>query len=211
MSCGIETPLEICKGKTFEKVFRWGQARLAYRTILSAAQTAPMTFVTATNHDMPDGWPYRIQGAEGMVGEDPQTGEAIGLNTKKGEYREAIVVDPTTIEVNEIDATDFSAYVASSAQLVYNIPFDMTGMTARMHVRETVDSEDFILELTTANGRIEIDNTAKTITLLVDADDTEPLQDLVEGVYELEMIDSGGKVYQLAFGTFTITDEVTHP
>lgn len=207
MSCGVKADLALCKGKTFSEVFRWGQERLVYRTIATASNTAPLVFATSIAHGLTTGWPYRIQGAEGMEGEDPQTKLPLKLNTDVGIYREALVIDATQIEINEIDATDFSAYVPNSAQLVYHLPVDIAGYTARMQVRETADSDTVVLELTTENGGITVNNTTKTITLTATAAATSALAEM-RGVYELEMI-VGSEVTLLSYGDFEISAEVT--
>ena len=48
-------------------------------------------------------------------------------------------------------------------------PINITGYTARMHVRELVTSASTVLELTTENNRITLGGTAGTITLTVSA------------------------------------------
>jgi len=62
---------------------------------------------------------------------------------------------------------------------------NLTGYTARMQVRETVESSSTLLSLTTENSRIALGGTAGTITLTVTAADTAAV---VAGhyVYDLE-------------------------
>ena len=52
------------------------------------------------------------------------------------------------------------------------MPIDLTGCTARMQVREEVESTAALLELSTENGRIALGGTAGTVDLLIDAGTT---------------------------------------
>lgn len=86
--------------------------------------------------------------------------------------------------------------------------YDLTGYTARMHVRETVNESDTIVELTTENSRISLGGVAGTITLTITAADTAALTE-DSGVYDLELVSSGGEVTRLLEGNVSIPDEVT--
>ena len=85
---------------------------------------------------------------------------------------------------------------------------NLTGYTARMQVRETVESSSTLLSLTTENSRIALGGTAGTITLTVTAADTAAV---VAGhyVYDLELVSGSGTVYRLVQGCFTVDAEVT--
>jgi hypothetical protein len=85
---------------------------------------------------------------------------------------------------------------------------DLTGYTARMHLRRRIEDSDSLIELTSANGRIALGGIAGTITLTISATDSANLSP-VEGVYDLELASSGGTVEKLLKGTFTIEREVT--
>lgn len=88
------------------------------------------------------------------------------------------------------------------------VPVDLTGCTARMQVRSQVDSPDVLLELTTANGRIEIDALAGTLTLKLSAAETAALT-WRNAVYDLEVVHPGGQVRRLAEGQVKVKPEVT--
>lgn len=85
---------------------------------------------------------------------------------------------------------------------------DLTGYTARMHIRTAVDATTITLELTTENGRITLGGVAGTIDLLVDATTTATL---VAGTYryDLELVSAGGYVTRLIEGKFKVRAEVT--
>ena len=84
---------------------------------------------------------------------------------------------------------------------------DLTGYTARMQLRPSVDSDEITLELTTENGRITLGDAAGTIELDVDATDTAAI--LVSTYrYDLEMV-NGSNVRKLIKGRFKMLGEVT--
>lgn len=85
---------------------------------------------------------------------------------------------------------------------------NLTGYTAEMQIRPTVDASTASLTLSTTNGRIALGGAAGTITLTVQASD---MAALAEGqyVHDLELTSSGGAVTRLVMGTFTVRGEVT--
>ena len=87
-------------------------------------------------------------------------------------------------------------------------PIDITGCTARMQVREEVESTAALLELTTENGRIALGGTAGTVDMLVDADTTAAIT-WSGGGFDLEIMHPGGGVKRLAPGSLCVSPEVT--
>lgn len=87
-------------------------------------------------------------------------------------------------------------------------PVDLTGCTARMHVRERIDSPTTLLELTTENGGIELGGTAGTIRIRMSATATAALT-WRTGVYDLEIEFPGGIVRRVLAGTVVVSPEVT--
>lgn len=85
--------------------------------------------------------------------------------------------------------------------------YPLTNHTARMQVRRTIDSTTPLITLTTENGRITINGAAGLISLSISAADTAALTS--SGVYDLEIISSGGLVSRVIQGTFTLSLEVT--
>jgi len=88
-------------------------------------------------------------------------------------------------------------------------PFNLTGYTARMQIRRTLESATPMLSLTTENGRIEINPGTATneIELSIDAETTATLS--TSGVYDLEIIDPNGNVSKVVRGDVTLVAEVT--
>ncbi|RST54100.1 hypothetical protein [Variovorax sp. DXTD-1] len=88
------------------------------------------------------------------------------------------------------------------------LPVDLTGCTARMQVRETIQSDDVLLELSTTDGRITLGGTAGTVNLRVEAADTAIIA-WKSGVYDLEIQFADGTVRRLLSGSVTVSPEVT--
>jgi hypothetical protein len=86
-------------------------------------------------------------------------------------------------------------------------PYVLTDHTARMQVRRTIESTTPLITLTTENGRISINGASGLINLSISAEDTAAITS--SGVYDLEIISSGGLVSRVIQGTFTLSPEVT--
>mgnify|MGYP000337768281 CR=1 FL=1 len=89
-----------------------------------------------------------------------------------------------------------------------NSPYNLTGYSARMQVRPTVDSTTVILELTTGNGRITLGSTEYNISLLVSASVTDGLTPGLY-VYDLEIVSPSGVVDRILEGNFKVKAGVT--
>lgn len=85
---------------------------------------------------------------------------------------------------------------------------DLTGYTARMHVRRRHSDDDALIELTTANGRISLGGTAGTIILTLTPTDLDGVPSVV-GVHDLELVDGAGAVTRLVEGEIEFTPEAT--
>lgn len=87
--------------------------------------------------------------------------------------------------------------------------WDLTSYTGRMKVKKFIGSADSVIELTTANGRMTLDNQG-TAVLYVSAVD---MADVPAGKYvydiEFEAIVSGS-VQRVLEGKFIIRQEVTY-
>lgn len=87
-------------------------------------------------------------------------------------------------------------------------PYNLTGYTARMHVRREVETSTTIVELTTANGRIIIYPVTGVIELKLTPTETAALTR--GGHYDLEIQQtSTGKVFKVLRGEFRLEKEVT--
>jgi hypothetical protein len=85
----------------------------------------------------------------------------------------------------------------------------LSGHTARMQIRRTIESDTAMISLTTENGGITINpgTPQNEIKLSITAANTATL--LTSGVYDLEIIDSLGNVSKVLRGDVTVIPEVT--
>jgi len=85
-------------------------------------------------------------------------------------------------------------------------PMDLTGYSARMHVRTR--AKDLIFELTTENGGITLGDASGTITFFLDHTDTESTTE-TRLVYDFELVAPDGDVTPLLAGGFSLSEQVT--
>lgn len=109
-------------------------------------------------------------------------------------YRLIDVMEPTVLDPDVYEA------------------FDLTGYTARMQIRRTIDYETPMLSLTSptvsGNGITVMDGANNAISININ-DATTSLVDS-SGLYDLEIIKtSTGQVSRLIQGTVTLSREVT--
>jgi len=90
------------------------------------------------------------------------------------------------------------------------IPFDLSGYSARMQVRRTIDSANFLLELSTQNGALTINPSGTApnqIYINVSASVTASVN--TSGVYDIEIINPDGTITRVLQGVFNLSPEVT--
>lgn len=194
------TDLAIAKGKTFRRILRWEAPPIVYKAITGITQTAPIR-ITCPQHEVPEGWRVAIVSVKGMTQINAENDPP-----KAKDYLAATVKDANTIELNEINAAGFRAYI-SGGYVQYNTPVPLSGYTARMSVKDKVGGTE-LFRLDTLNGRINIDANAHTITLSISATDTEAMS-FKKGVYDLELVSADGVVTVLLAGTVVVGAEVT--
>ena len=86
---------------------------------------------------------------------------------------------------------------------------DLSGATARMHIRTTLPATTTLIELNEANGRALVtDAAAGEITLLISATDTALLT-FDTAVYDLEIQYLSGVVDRVLYGKVSLSKEVT--
>jgi len=89
------------------------------------------------------------------------------------------------------------------------IPFDLTGYSASMQIRRTIDSATPQITLTDSNGRIEIQSAsvANAIRLTLSPEETALVE--TDGVYDIEIEDNSGTISRILKGTVTLSRQVT--
>lgn len=83
---------------------------------------------------------------------------------------------------------------------------NLTGYSARMHIRRAVDADDIDVELTSGSG-ITLGGTAGTIDIEIDDATTSDLSG--DYVYDLKLESGGGVVKRVIQGAVTVNPEVT--
>lgn len=184
--------IKIYQGSTFNQVLRWESGTKVYVPITAISKTAPMV-VTAPAHGIPVGWRTKITNAQGMKEANCDYTTVTGTTTD-------------TVTFNSVNSLAYSNYTGGGI-LEYNKPTDLANITGRMQIREKVTSPAFILELTSANGLIQVDNTLKTITFSIPATVTEGLK-FTSAVYNLELV-KGTTVIPFIYGNVSLVNEVT--
>jgi len=194
MAAPIKLNLKIYQGSTFKQMLRWESSTKVYVPITNISKSAPIV-ITAPNHLIPVGWRAKITNAGGMK-------EANSLD-----YQIATSTTQDTVTFNQVNSLAFSAYT-SGGVLEYNQPAPIAGLTARMQIREKLNSPTVIHELTTANGGIVFDNSYKTITINI-SDSVTSAFTFNSAVYTLEFEDLNGETSTFAKGSIALEKEVT--
>jgi hypothetical protein len=110
------------------------------------------------------------------------------------------------ITINQVNSLNFTAYT-SGGVVEYGEPVNLANYSARMQIRETVDSPTVIYEATSQSGQIVLDNTSKTITITLLANATSQFN-FTTAVYSLELF-NGNNVVPFLVGNLTLVPEVT--
>lgn len=198
--------LAITQGKTFSLVLRWESEPIVRKAI--SAITAPngAARIVVPAHGIPDGWRCAVTNVKGMT----EINAADPNKIKDSEYTPVTVIDANTVELNEVNAASFKAYV-SGGFLQYNTPVSLAGATARMSIKDKIGGT--VLASTEATYApldildIAIDTVAHTFTLTIGATDTAALT-WTKGTYDLEVVVSG-VVTALLTGKVSVSKEVT--
>lgn len=158
------------------------------------------TLITITGHGLPAGgsMPVFISHVKGATRANTAAGKAV---TATYVDANSFFIDADTVQQD---------YTAGTGLLTYYAPTDLTNYTARMHIRDSVDSDVIIDELTTANGDISIDTTFGKVTFTIHASVSETY-DFDFAVYDLELVDDSVEpvVTRLAEGEIELCKEVT--
>lgn len=195
MTTPIKLNLKIIQGSTFGQVLRWESGTKVYKPISSITNSAPVV-INATAHGIPVGWRTKVTNVVGMK----------EINSGSNEYYIVTGTTTDTVTLNAVNSLGYGAYT-SGGVLEYNEPVDLTGYTARMQIRPKLEDTTIIKELTTENGGIVIDNSAKTIQLVISATDTAGFT-FNSAVYSLELV-VASTVIPFAAGSVSLTKEVT--
>lgn len=194
--------ITIRRGSTFRWVIRVEQDRVVYAPIISIDKSAPVR-IHATGHGLESGRRFLVTGAKGMV----------ALNAKNNpprtsDYHKATVVDPDTVEVNNINALNMPAYTGGGV-IQYNAPLDLTGYTIRMQAREAADSPNVVFAASTTTGEIVLRSNGMSALLTLPESLTAAIT-VDSAVYDVEFVAPDASVpFAMPQANITFTGEVT--
>lgn len=195
MTQPVKINFKMYQGATFQETLRWESSTRIYKLISGITKSAPVEISTAQPHEIPEGWRVKITNVGGMR----------EINSDET-YHVVSNVLPGSFQINAINALGFSNYTGGGV-VEYNQPVDLAGVTARMQLREKLESPTPILTLTTENGGIVVDNATKTIKIVVTAAQTA-LLNFTTAVYSLEL-EKSGVVTPFINGSIRLIKEVT--
>lgn len=188
---------KIYQGSTFQETYRWESETKVYVPIQSISKAAPCVITTQSNHNVVEGWRFRVVGAGGMKEINSPTADSFYVATS---------VTNTGIEINKVNSLQFTNYT-SGGVVEYNQPISLAGYSARMQIRETVDSGTILHEATTVNGQLEVNDIYKFIRITLLANVTQAFT-FSTAVYSLELY-NGNNVLPFLSGNLTLVREVT--
>lgn len=191
---------KVYQGSTFQEIYRWESQTKVYVPITAISKSAPCVITTQAATDLPVGWRFRVVGAGGMR----------EINTTSEDaYYIATDINPakTQVTINQVNSSSYTAYT-SGGVLEYNDWVNLAPYSARMQIRETVDSVTTIYEATSAAGQIVLDNTYKTITITIPASVTQAFT-FETAVYSVELFTVAGEVTPFIEGKLVLVKEVT--
>lgn len=87
-------------------------------------------------------------------------------------------------------------------------PINVTGFDAKMQLRKSVSDEEPVVEFSVSNSRVTIGTTNGQINFSMTAADSAALEPS-QGVYDIEVTDASGNVYQVQSGRYNILQSVT--
>ena len=199
----MSTPFNIAvkQGATFALTLKYGQPQFAVKAITGITKSG-QAVVTATGHGLTIDWPVWVVGVAGMDQINHRSDE---LKSACAAYY-AYYVDANSLRL-DLDTTRMGAYT-SGGEVLYHPPVNLTGYTARMQIRETLESTTVLHEMTTEDGGITLGGAAGTIALTISATDTAAFT-FDSAVYDLEVISGAGVVTEVLRGDVYLNDEVT--
>lgn len=191
---------KVYQGSTFQEIYRWESQTKVYVPITAISKSAPCVITTQAATDLPVGWRFRVVGVAGMR----------EINTTNEDaYYIATDINPakTQVTINQVNSSSYTAYT-SGGVLEYNDWVNLAPYSARMQIRETVDSATTIYEATSLGGQIVLDNTYKTITLKIPASVTQGFT-FETAVYSMELFTQAGEVTPFIEGNLVLVKEIT--
>lgn len=85
---------------------------------------------------------------------------------------------------------------------------NLTGYSARMHIRPYVSSDEILIDANTTNSKLIITPLTGVLTISLSSTDTKLLT-YTKSVYDIELLDTAGAPVRLLQGSITVSREVT--
>jgi len=189
--------LDMEQGATFNYTFHWYAGGKFMAPIEEIIVGYP-TIIKVTAHGLPtiSDTPVILSGIDGC---DILNSSELGI--EEAIYRDADHFDMPQSTVND-------SWVKGTGEITYHKPSDITGYTARMHIKEKWHSLTAIHELTTENGGIILTVEDASIELII-LPAVTALFTFNKAVYDIEMISPSGTVTRIIEGSITLHKEVT--
>lgn len=189
---------KIYQGSTFNETLRWESETKQYAPVSNITNAAPCVITTSSAHGVPINWRIRVTGVSGMKDINTISEDSYYLVTGK---------TSNTLTLNQVNSAAYGAYT-SGGIVEYNTPIPITGYTAQMQIRETLESNTVLHEMTTANGGIIIDPINYTISLNIPSAVTGTFT-FDAAVYSCELTDNQNNVIPFLSGNISLVKEVT--
>lgn len=196
-----KTNLIIQQGKTFNRVIRYEGPEIIYHPITNIQKSAPVRITFSTPHPFYDGQRVAITGVSGMKQINAKSNNPVAME----DYVSCKVVDLTHIEINSINASEFTVY-KSGGFVQALVPIDLTGYIGRFVIKNRVGGNVLFSSLINTDA-IDIDVVNKAIKLKISAENTADFT-WTSGVYEVELEDADGFVTQLLYGNIKVEKEI---
>ena len=195
--------ITIRKGETVRPPIRIESDEWDYAPITTIENTAPVR-IAATSHGIPDGWRAAVMNAKVLTEMNAENNPP-----KDSELRKIARIDANTVEINDINAAGFKTHTASTGQLAFYKPLDLSGFTAaRMDVKDKIGGT-VIASFNTTDGTLEIDLASDALWLNLTP--TESAIVAKEYVTDIEMVSATGEVTPIctADSAFVVEPETT--
>ena len=103
------------------------------------------------------------------------------------------------VEIEYPDPTDVTIF----------LPYDLSGFSASMQIRRTIDSPSSQIFLTSSNGGIEMQPNGVENSMRIKMSPQQTSTLTSDGVYDIEIEDGGGNISRVLRGSVTLSLEVT--
>jgi hypothetical protein len=175
--------LSVRKGASANLPLRLETGTLSFAAISAMAKSAPLR-VTATGHNIPDGWSVAIVDAKGMTELNATDSNAIRDN----EFHRITWVDANTVDFDGISSAGFKTYT-SGGYLAFYAPMSLASYTsARMDVKTRVGG-DVIMALNTTDGTLEIEDSTSTVWIRLEDDALDAVA-ARDYVFDIELVNA---------------------